>query len=85
MKFKCPVCMGEVLEEVTTKATVVFEVTDVDENNIEYGEQNLEGGPGKVNVFYQCYNCGEIIKKSGQTRVKNKKELFDWLNSRGMI
>lgn len=61
LRFTCPACDGNALEEVMEGVTVTSQISDIhydEEDGLEYREQLNEGG--RV-VRYQCADCGEHI------------------------
>jgi hypothetical protein len=70
--FVCPRCRDNHLEEVMTDVVVASEVTEVDGDVCEYGEQTNTDG---IVSHYQCADCGWTIPG-----VKCPEELFRWLN-----
>ena len=59
MKFICPTCKSQRLEEVMTNVTVASQLTNISvTGDHEYGEQTNEAGEVSQ---YQCMQCGFIV------------------------
>jgi len=75
MKFKCPECGDDRIEEVllgVVQYTEVQNVTDEDGNpSIKYGEHSLDAG--EVSHF-QCLHCGEHIADDEEDLLAYLKE-----------
>lgn len=85
LKFICPNCGDNKIEEIMTDAVVTSDINNIHESgDIDYGESSHEGG--FINHF-QCRGCGEIVgKDSSQTRgVVTPEDLYNYLKEKGMI
>ena len=81
LKFTCPGCKGNRLEEVMENVTVSSEVTNIDdEGDHDYGIQTNENGELS---HFQCVKCGYILEiKDGEGNdrsVTEPDELAEWI------
>lgn len=87
VKFVCPDCSFNQLEEVQDSCVVSVQLydisVDVEEDggwtcNCEYGEEEV------CEAFtdrYQCSNCGFVLTKGSKTPIKDLQDLGEWLIS----
>jgi hypothetical protein len=76
LKFKCPACDSNELEEVMTNVTQYSSISIIEEGEngvvaIDYANNNCEDG--EVD-HYQCMGCGYIL-----TGVHDEIDLAEWL------
>jgi len=77
MKFTCPKCKTNRLEEVMVDVTVASQVTLIyDDGDMDYGNQTNEGG--EID-HYQCIECGCVLKDDNNEPVKDQLDLVKWL------
>jgi len=84
VRFRCPMCRDDKLEEVmgeVTTATVIKSVDREDEEITEYLGSTYEGG-GVVSR-YQCTNCGWTVKNEHGEAVDNPTDLIPFLLGKG--
>lgn len=72
LKFKCPECGGDKLEEVVYDALVHLPVERI-ENEYEISYDYPEIQDGRIDR-YQCNCCGYIIEAT------NSEDLYEWLS-----
>lgn len=84
MRFTCPKCSHQVLEEIVCGATVTSEILDIliEEPEAEYGKQDTESGDVER---YQCAGCGFVIKNGESEEVFTLEGLVEWLKLHEMI
>ena len=90
LRFKCPQCSSERLEEVMTDVTVASMIDGVEELSGDIGEDNLldvhygdaTNDGGEV-ACYQCVDCGTVLKDATGTTIDDLPELRDWLLAHG--
>jgi len=81
MKFVCPDCGKEVLEEVMDGVVVYSSITSISEcGDHEYDTKHrvYENGDS---VHYQCMNCGFILKTKNGEDICTCEDLVSWLKS----
>ena len=80
LKFTCPECGKNRLEEVTVDVVQYSEITAIDEETsaVDYGGHNTDGG--NVNC-YQCLDCGYEIEFEDEEReeVNSSVLLVEWI------
>jgi len=87
VKFKCPNCENDQVEEVVGGFIQYSVVTDIEIEdpdgevwvNLDYGEVSYEPGREPEIIDYVCSKCGYRIG------VDNPTGLSAWLEDRGMI
>lgn len=85
LKFKCPECEADRLEEVMTEVTVNTEITSIvvdsdgDEGDIDISYADQVNENGSVS-HYQCYCCGYVLRKENRP-ICEETELVDWLKA----
>ena len=77
MKFTCPECNHNKLEEVLSDVTVISEISSIDENGeVEYGKQtNCDGSICR----YECKACGFILLDDEKLPIVDVEGLVEWL------
>ena len=77
LKFKCPKCGGDRLDEICTGVIQASEITDIDVENaiLDYGETSYDGGELS---HYQCLKCSYVLEDNGVT-IEDVEDLIDWL------
>ena len=82
MKFKCPKCESNRLEEIADGATVSTEILDIEDGgSINYGEPSVDEA---YTDRYQCLNCGWVLPVSAN-HTPDSEELFQWLEENNMV
>lgn len=72
LKFKCPKCGGEKLQERLYCDTMLTDIEKVTEDGIAYGNSI---GDGEIyNVEYECKKCGYVLEN-----VNGVDELINYL------
>ncbi len=83
LKYKCPKCNHNQLEEVMINVVQSSTISDIDsEGYIDYELSSTEGG--EVDR-YQCSQCGYVLKNELGGTIDNPEELVEWLISKGML
>jgi len=77
LKFKCPKCNGNRLEEVCTQVVQSSEITDIDAENelLDYGGTSYDGGELS---HYQCLECSYVLIDE-DVAVETVEDLIAWL------
>ena len=79
LKFKCPKCSSNRLEEVMGNCTVSSAIKEIcSDGDIEYGDQSTEYG--EVDR-YQCLECGFVLKDENGNKIDGVEKLVEWLNN----
>lgn len=94
VKFECPKCECDVLEEVMRNVTQSSTITDAEDGILDYGNISTDGG--EVDR-YQCVHCGHVIHgcedktltlaqmQSVGGVIDDPDELVSWLKEHGML
>jgi transcription elongation factor Elf1 len=78
LKFKCPACGCEKLEEVLVGVRQLSLITAIDESGaIDYDPNGVNAEEGEVSN-YQCFNCGEHLQDESGV-VNDPDILVEWL------
>jgi len=83
MKFKCPHCGHERIEEVMFGCIYYSVIEDVTEDGIEYTGENIVSD-GSVD-HYQCVDCGEDLVFEDGTIVRDNDDLRVYLEEQAEI
>ena len=82
MKFKCPSCKSNRLEEIADGAIVSTEILDIEDGgSINYGVPSVDEA---YTDRYQCLNCGWVLPVTANT-TPDSEELFQWLEENNMV
>ena len=83
LKFKCPKCKNNQIEEVMTDVVQSSTIDYIDsEGYVDYENISTEGG--EVDR-YQCGKCGYVIKNEIGGKINDAEELAEWLKGKGMV
>lgn len=83
MKFKCPECDSNQLEEVMIDVVQSSIISEIDsEGYVDYENTSTDGG--EVDR-YQCSKCGHLIKNEIGGKINDVEELAEWLKGKGML
>lgn len=75
LKFVCPKCGDNVIEEVLYSATVIYEVSvDRDGDYVDVSAPYINDGEVER---YQCRNCNFQIGEDGE--ITSSEQLAEWL------
>jgi len=76
MRFICPECKAQKLEQVMTGVIATVEVTHIDEDgDHDYGIPTLDEG---YVSRYQCSHCGFVLYKD-ECEIADVLELVEWI------
>jgi predicted RNA-binding Zn-ribbon protein involved in translation (DUF1610 family) len=82
LRFKCPACKGERLEEIMDNVTLSTPVTGVfDEGGtvtLDYGDAYTEYSDA---VRFQCADCGHVLTDADGNPIKTVEGLAEWLKT----
>lgn len=79
LKFICPECKCEQLEEIVSSAEVTTPINQLDEEcDFEYDlhSQSIENGHVER---YQCVYCGHMVVDEDDSVITDSAELVAWL------
>ena len=77
LKFKCPKCNHNQLEEVMIDVVQSSTIDNIDEEGyVDYEHTSSEGG--EVDR-YQCAKCGYVLKNEIGGKIDTPEELVEWL------
>jgi hypothetical protein len=80
LKFECPKCGCDFLEEIMSDVIVNSAIMNLDsEGDFDYGEQIRDGG---VVERYQCEGCGWEVVDDFDCTIDDSLELVEWLKKR---
>ena len=85
LKFRCPKCKGERLEEVNPDCRVVLLLTRIDyEGDHDYQSTmpQIETNSNSDGHWYQCANCGLQVTDSEGFVINDCVQLSEWLKTR---
>ncbi len=83
LKFKCPKCNHNQLEEVMINVVQSSTISEIDsEEYIDYENSSTDGG--EVDR-YQCSQCGYVLKNELGGTIDTPEELVEWLKDKGML
>ena len=81
LKFSCPKCSGQRLEEVTKGVTVYHQINTIhysEETGIALDYSEDDGEDGYVHSF-QCMACGYTLEDKDGFVIKDYNALVKWL------
>jgi len=82
IKFDCPACGHNQLEEIMVDVTQASIVHDVEPDCADYGEITSDGG---VIDRFQCVSCGNYIVDELKSAITTYEELYNWLEKERML
>lgn len=79
LKFICPKCKGEILEEVMTDVVQYSSIGSISEDgSVDYCVNGISHEGGEVEL-YQCHDCAYILKIDNDDNVNCEDELVQWI------